>query len=180
MLCSNWAKNVWYSSFLLHFQAPIRCWFWRRRNQKREFERYSCQKTVAEMLVKCYVYVENLKKLFGDEYTDYNLAFALYCGRPVGGQVINWTLKKLIDDNDLPHVMFHSFRHSIITCKKKRCKSKKHSRNHSHWHHRQTKKCCWSCFPIQRWQRIWSRWQKFVKIWRKFVIALTFICCEVR
>lgn len=33
-------------------------------------------KTVAEMLVKRYEEVENLKELFGDEYTDYNLVFA--------------------------------------------------------------------------------------------------------
>lgn len=76
-------------------------------------------KTVAEMLVKRYEEVENLKELFGDEYTDYNLVFASSCGRPIEGQVINRALKKLIDDNDLPPVVFHSFRHSSITYKLK-------------------------------------------------------------
>lgn len=76
-------------------------------------------KTVAEMLVKRYEEVENLKELFGDEYTDYNLVFASSCGRPIEGQVINRALKNLIDDNDLPPVVFHSFRHSSITYKLK-------------------------------------------------------------
>ena len=54
-----------------------------------------------------------------EEYTDYNLVFASSCGRPIEGQVINRALKKLIDDNDLPPVVFHSFRHSSITYKLK-------------------------------------------------------------
>lgn len=59
------------------------------------------------------------KELFVDEYTDYNLVFASSYGRPIEGQVINRALKKLIDDNDLPPVVFHSFRHSSITYKLK-------------------------------------------------------------
>ena len=35
------------------------------------------------------------------------------------GQVINRALKKLIQDNDLPDVVFHSFRHASITYKLK-------------------------------------------------------------
>lgn len=35
------------------------------------------------------------------------------------GQVINRALKKLINDNDLPDVVFHSFRHASITYKLK-------------------------------------------------------------
>lgn len=58
-------------------------------------------------------------KLFGDEYTDYNLVFASSCGRPIEGQVINRALQKLIADNNLPPVVFHSFRHSSITYKLK-------------------------------------------------------------
>ena len=76
-------------------------------------------KTVAEMLQKRFEEIENLKELFGEEYTDYNLVFASSCGRPIEGQVINRELKKLIDDNDLPPVVFHSFRHSSITYKLK-------------------------------------------------------------
>lgn len=76
-------------------------------------------KTVAEMLVKHREELNNLKELFGDEYTDFNLVFASSCGRPIEGQVINRALKKLITDNDLPPVVFHSFRHSSITYKLK-------------------------------------------------------------
>ena len=76
-------------------------------------------KTVAEMLQKRFEEIENLKELFGEEYTDYNLVFASTCGRPIEGQVINRALKKLIDDNNLPPVVFHSFRHSSITYKLK-------------------------------------------------------------
>lgn len=76
-------------------------------------------KTVAEMLVKHRKEMDNLKELFGEEYTDYNLVFASTCGRPIEGQVINRALKKLITDNDLPPVVFHSFRHSSITYKLK-------------------------------------------------------------
>lgn len=71
------------------------------------------------MLVKHREEQDNLKELFGDEYTDYNLVFATSCGRPIEGQVINRSLKKLIADNNLPPVVFHSFRHSSITYKLK-------------------------------------------------------------
>lgn len=76
-------------------------------------------KTVAEMLIKKHEEIENLKELFGDEYMDFNLVFASTCGRPIEGQTINRALKKLIDDNNLPPVVFHSFRHSSITYKLK-------------------------------------------------------------
>ena len=51
---------------------------------------------------------------------DFNLVFASSCGRPIEGQVINRALAKLIKDNDLPPVVFHSFRHSSVTYKLKR------------------------------------------------------------
>ncbi|WP_148411604.1 tyrosine-type recombinase/integrase [Murimonas intestini] len=76
-------------------------------------------KTVAEMLVKRLENIKNLKELFGEEYTDYNLVFATSCGRPIEGQIINRALSKLIREHDLPPVVFHSLRHSIITYKLK-------------------------------------------------------------
>ena len=63
--------------------------------------------------------IEELKELFGDEYTDYNLVFAHPTGRPMEGQVIDRALKKLIRENNLPDVVFHSFRHASITYKLK-------------------------------------------------------------
>ena len=50
---------------------------------------------------------------------DFNLVFASSCGRPIEGQVINRTLAKLIKDNDMSPVVFHSFLHSNITYKLK-------------------------------------------------------------
>ena len=40
-------------------------------------------------------------------------------GTPIEGQVINRALNKLIEDNNLPKVVFHSLRHSSITYKLK-------------------------------------------------------------
>ena len=75
--------------------------------------------TVAQMLVKRKEQIEELKELFGDEYLDYNLVFANSSGRPMEGQVITRALKQLIRDNNLPDVVFHSFRHASITYKLK-------------------------------------------------------------
>lgn len=71
--------------------------------------------TVAQMLVARKQQIDELKELFGDEYTDYNLVFCNSSGRPMEGQVITHALKKLIRENDLPDVVFHSFRHASIT-----------------------------------------------------------------
>lgn len=76
-------------------------------------------KTVAEMLVKRKEEQEEYKDIFGDEYTDYKLVFAMTNGRPMEGQVINRAFRKLINDNGLPKVVFHSLRHSSITYKLK-------------------------------------------------------------
>lgn len=76
-------------------------------------------KTVAEMLVKHRTEQDELKELFGCEYTDYNLVFATSLGRPVEGQVINRAFNELIRKNGLPKVVFHSLRHSSITYKLK-------------------------------------------------------------
>lgn len=76
-------------------------------------------KTVAEMLIERRKEQEELKELFGDEYTDYGLVFCSPLGTPMEGQVINRALNKLIADNDLPKVVFHSLRHSSITYKLK-------------------------------------------------------------
>lgn len=76
-------------------------------------------KTVALMVREKMKAIEEIKELFGDEYTDYNLLFAHSSGRPIEGQVINRAMKKLIKENDLPDVVFHSVRHSSITYKLK-------------------------------------------------------------
>lgn len=75
--------------------------------------------TVAYMLIERKKQIDNMKELYGDEYTDYNLVFCHPSGRPMEGQVINRALKQLIQDNDLPDIVFHSFRHASITYKLK-------------------------------------------------------------
>ncbi len=75
--------------------------------------------TVAQMLLERKKQIDEMKELFGDEYLDYDLVFCHSSGRPMEGQVINRALKKLIQDNDLPDVVFHSFRHASITYKLK-------------------------------------------------------------
>lgn len=75
--------------------------------------------TVAQMLLERKKQIDEMKELFGDEYLDYDLVFCHSSGRPMEGQVINRALKKLIQDNDLPDVLFHSFRHASITYKLK-------------------------------------------------------------
>lgn len=54
-----------------------------------------------------------------DEYMDYNLVMASTFGLPLGDGAIRGPLKKLIEDYNLPPVVFHSFRHSSVTYKLK-------------------------------------------------------------
>lgn len=76
-------------------------------------------RTVVEMLKKRKVQIEEMKKLYGTEYTDYNLVFTHSNGRPLEGSYIRNALNKLIKDNELPPIVFHSFRHASITYKLK-------------------------------------------------------------
>ncbi len=76
-------------------------------------------KTVAEMLIKRKQEQEELKELIGDEYTEYNLVFTYTNGRPIENAKIERSFSKLIEDNDLPRVVFHSLRHTSITYKLK-------------------------------------------------------------
>ena len=48
-------------------------------------------------------------------YIDYNLVMATIFGNPIGEGAIRSQLKKLIEDYNLPPVVFHSFRHSSVT-----------------------------------------------------------------
>lgn len=71
------------------------------------------------MLVQRKADIEELKDLFGDEFIDFNLVFCSTNGKPIEGQVINRAFDKLIEENGLPKVVFHSLRHSSITYKLK-------------------------------------------------------------
>ena len=59
------------------------------------------------------------KDALGAEYADYNIVVAGPLGMPTEQSTINGALKQLIEENDLPKVVFHSFRHSSITYKLK-------------------------------------------------------------
>lgn len=86
---------------------------------KTSVRRVFLPKTVAEMLVAHKAEQDEHKTLFGEEYVDFNLVFAYPNGRPIEGAIINRALNKLIEDNGLPKVVFHSLRHSSITYKLK-------------------------------------------------------------
>ncbi len=56
---------------------------------------------------------------FGCEYHDYDLVVCLENGNPVSKNLIRNSLNRLIKNNDLPPVVFHSLRHSSTTYKLK-------------------------------------------------------------
>lgn len=76
-------------------------------------------KTVAEMLRNRYQEIQEYKELFGDEFQDFNLVFCSANGRPMESQIITRALQKLIRENNLPPIVFHSLRHTSITYKLK-------------------------------------------------------------
>ena len=86
---------------------------------KTSVRRVFLPKTVAEMFVKRKEEIAELKELFGDEYKDYNLVFCSTNGTPIEGSVINRAFRKLIKENNLPPVVFHSLRHTSTTYKLK-------------------------------------------------------------
>ncbi len=76
-------------------------------------------RTVAEMLRDWRRSQDELREALGHEYTDYDLVFAGYYGMPTESSSITTEFQKLIKENDLPRVVFHSLRHSSITYKLK-------------------------------------------------------------
>ena len=76
-------------------------------------------KAVAEMLVERKKMVDELKELLGDEYRDYDLVFASTQGTPTESNFVDRAFSKLIADNHLPKVVFHSLRHTSTTYKLK-------------------------------------------------------------
>ena len=73
----------------------------------------------SEMLVRYKAEQDMTRDALGTEYADYNLVVAGPLGMPTEQSTINGALKQLIEENDLPKVVFHSFRHSSITYKLK-------------------------------------------------------------
>lgn len=76
-------------------------------------------KTVANMLIEWKKEQDFTIEALGSEYQDYNLVMAGPIGLPVEPATIKSSLNKLIEEHDLPKVVFHSLRHSSITYKLK-------------------------------------------------------------
>ncbi len=76
-------------------------------------------KTVAEMLVRWKMEQDAAREALGGEYTDFNLVIAAPLGMPTEASRIRKSMKDLIEEYDLPPVVFHSLRHSSITYKLK-------------------------------------------------------------
>ena len=75
--------------------------------------------TVAAMLREWKEEQDRVKDLLGDDYRDFNLVLAGPNGMPTEGNKVRNLLNQLIRENNLPKVVFHSFRHSSITYKLK-------------------------------------------------------------
>ena len=76
-------------------------------------------KSVAMMLIDWKNSQKEIKEVLGDEYQDYGLIMATSYGLPVSGSFVRKGLKKLIEEHDLPPVVFHSIRHTSVTYKLK-------------------------------------------------------------
>lgn len=76
-------------------------------------------RTVAEMLISWKAEQDAVKEALGAEYTDYDLVIAGPLGTPTERNVIAASFNRLIKNNGLPPVVFHSLRHSSITYKLK-------------------------------------------------------------
>ncbi len=76
-------------------------------------------RTVALMLADWKVKQDEMKEAFGDEYKDYNLVLTSTFGMPLTTSYIRKEWNKLIEENDLDPVVFHSLRHTSVTYKLK-------------------------------------------------------------
>ena len=75
--------------------------------------------TVARMLISHRTKQLETMEALGNEYEDYNLVVAGPFGHPVESSRINEKFHALIEEHNLPNVVFHSLRHSSITYKLK-------------------------------------------------------------
>ena len=76
-------------------------------------------RSVAQNLVGWKAEQLRLKNLLGEEYMDYGLVIATSNGLPVGGSTIRNAFNRLIEEHNLPKVVFHSLRHTSVTYKLK-------------------------------------------------------------
>lgn len=64
---------------------------------------------------KIYEQQVELKKLFGSEYHDFDLVFALKDGRPIQPAELGRDFRKIVDASNLPKIRFHDLRHTHAT-----------------------------------------------------------------
>ena len=76
-------------------------------------------RSVAMMLNEWRDNQNEIKKVLGEEYQDYGLVMATSYGLPASGSYLRKGLKKIIDEHNLPPVVFHSLRHTSVTYKLK-------------------------------------------------------------
>jgi len=105
--------------FPAKLSSPTTCLVLKEPKTKTSTRKVFLPKAVAEMLVERKQKVDEYKELLGDEYFDYGLVFCADNGTPLEGSVINRALDKLIKENGLPKVVFHSIRHTSTTYKLK-------------------------------------------------------------
>ena len=76
-------------------------------------------RSVTEMLINYKESQDEMRSILGSEFHDYGIVFASPSGAPIGEDQIRKKFAKLIHDNNLPDVVFHSLRHSSVTYKLK-------------------------------------------------------------
>jgi len=73
--------------------------------------------TVALLLREHKQHQEEIIKIIGDCYHDFDLVMATDFGLPIGESYIREQFEKLIEENHLPRIVFHSIRHASVTYK---------------------------------------------------------------
>lgn len=76
-------------------------------------------RTVAEMLKKRRAVIDEFKNFLCDDYHDYDMVICYENGTPMEGEKIRAAFDRLIKQNGLKKVVFHSLRHSSTTYKLK-------------------------------------------------------------
>lgn len=76
-------------------------------------------KYVAQYLSEIKAEQDDIIEALGNEYRNYNLIMATTYELPIGDSYLRGKMQKVIDEQGLPDVVFHSLRHTSITYKLK-------------------------------------------------------------
>lgn len=76
-------------------------------------------KSVAMCLADLKKEQDEIIEILGNEYQNYNLVMATTFGLPIGDSYLREKMQKVIDEQGLPDVVFHSLRHTSVTYKLK-------------------------------------------------------------